>query len=216
MAHGSYSDHLLLSKAYSGWLEALSSGTDYEYVRDSFLHRGTLKMIQGLPVSLRVWCVCVCVCACTGDQCDIISSIQSPLLLPSLPPSLPPPLPSSSLPFPTHYIGMRDQFLSHLQSLGLSKLSSCDTHSHNRGMLRGVLTAGLYPNVMRMAKMLESAGGVKSGGKKRVRNGFKTRSVVLNCSSTAFGLMFVLFVCVLRACLQPRWTGDDSSFLRES
>ena len=48
MAAGCYSDHILISKAYDMWLERRMEGTDAVYVRDHFLHRGTLTMIEGV------------------------------------------------------------------------------------------------------------------------------------------------------------------------
>ena len=48
MATGCYSDHILISKAYDMWLECRKEGTDAVYVRDHFLHRGTLTMIEGV------------------------------------------------------------------------------------------------------------------------------------------------------------------------
>ena len=47
MAGGCYSDHLLVLKAYEQWQMARGSGREAEFVRDSFLHRGTLNMMEG-------------------------------------------------------------------------------------------------------------------------------------------------------------------------
>ena len=49
MAAGCYSDHLLLLKAWSGWREVMGKGEgeEYDYLRQNFLHRGSLRMIEG-------------------------------------------------------------------------------------------------------------------------------------------------------------------------
>ena len=47
MAAGCYSDHLLVIKAYERWQEARREGTEAVFVRENFLHRGTLNMIEG-------------------------------------------------------------------------------------------------------------------------------------------------------------------------
>ena len=47
MAGGCYSDHLLVIKAYEKWQEAKREGSEATFVRDNFLHRGTLHMIEG-------------------------------------------------------------------------------------------------------------------------------------------------------------------------
>ena len=53
MASGCYSDHLLLLKAFAGWQEALQDNQEFVYIRENFLHRGSLRMIEG--VSEGVW-----------------------------------------------------------------------------------------------------------------------------------------------------------------
>ena len=49
MAAGCYSDHLLLLRAWSGWREVMGKGEgeEYDYLRENFLHRGSLRMIEG-------------------------------------------------------------------------------------------------------------------------------------------------------------------------
>ena len=47
MAGGCYSDHLLVIKAYEKWQVAKREGNEATFVRDNFLHRGTLHMIEG-------------------------------------------------------------------------------------------------------------------------------------------------------------------------
>ena len=60
--------------------------------------------------------------------------------------------------------------------LGLKDLEQYNELSSSEAMIRAILTAGLSPNVMKMAKMLESGGhrGHGEGVRKRVRTGFKT------------------------------------------
>ena len=48
MASGCYSDHLLLLKALAGWQEALRENQEFVYIRENFLHRGSLRMIEGM------------------------------------------------------------------------------------------------------------------------------------------------------------------------
>ena len=47
MASGCYSDHLLLLKAFAGWQEALQGNQEFVYIRENFLHRGSLRMSDG-------------------------------------------------------------------------------------------------------------------------------------------------------------------------
>ena len=47
MAAGCYSDHLLVVQAYERWQETRREGTDTSFVRENFLHRGTLTMMEG-------------------------------------------------------------------------------------------------------------------------------------------------------------------------
>ena len=51
MASGCYSDHLLLLKAFAGWQEALQDNQEFVYIRENFLHRGSLRMIEGVSES---------------------------------------------------------------------------------------------------------------------------------------------------------------------
>ena len=48
MASGCYSDHLLLLKAFAGWQEVLQENQEFVYVHENFLHRGSLRMIEGV------------------------------------------------------------------------------------------------------------------------------------------------------------------------
>ena len=71
-------------------------------------------------------------------------------------------------------VGLRSQFKSLLESLGFTNQA---VHSHfaaEDAMVRAVLTAGLYPNVVHLAKMMESGGMRGESQRKHVRNGFKT------------------------------------------
>ena len=47
MSGGCYSDHILVTKAYERWQEARREGKEGEFVRDHFLHRGALNMMEG-------------------------------------------------------------------------------------------------------------------------------------------------------------------------
>ena len=47
MAAGCYSDHLLVVQAYERWQETRREGSDGSFVRENFLHRGTLSMMEG-------------------------------------------------------------------------------------------------------------------------------------------------------------------------
>lgn len=53
-------------------------------------------------------------------------------------------------------------------------VETCNRFSGDEGMIRAALTAGLYPNVVRMAKMVESGGKRGDTVRKRLRHGFKT------------------------------------------
>ena len=104
--------------------------------------------------------------------------LQFPTLFcpPSLPPSLPllPPPPPPPPLLPT---GLRRQFTTHLEELGLKEFEQYNELSASEPMIRAILTAGLNKNVMKMAKMLESGGhrgNTNQPARKRVRNGFKT------------------------------------------
>jgi len=55
MASGCYSDHLLLLKAFAGWQEALQGNQEFVYIRENFLHRGSLRMIDGRWVWVDRW-----------------------------------------------------------------------------------------------------------------------------------------------------------------
>jgi ATP-dependent RNA helicase DHX36 len=118
MAAGCCSDHLLTTRAYNAWQLARKNGTEAAFVRESFLHRGTLTMMEGL----------------------------------------------------------RKQFRIHLEELGLKEFDQYNELSSSEPMVRAILTAGLQPNVMKMAKMLESGGHRPNSSnlRKRVRSGFKT------------------------------------------
>ena len=73
--------------------------------------------------------------------------------------------------------GVRKQFMSHLEELGLIESDHCNQFSSSEAMIRAVLTAGLNWNIMKIAKMMESGGHRGSNSqnvRKRVRNGFKT------------------------------------------
>lgn len=47
-ANGSRSDHVALLNAYNGWMEAMSQSRGREFVKQRFLHWGTLNMIRGM------------------------------------------------------------------------------------------------------------------------------------------------------------------------
>ena len=170
IAAGCYSDHILITRAYGSWQQSKKNGTDSTFVRDSFLHHGTLNMMEG--------------------GCRFPSSVHSltpclPSLIPSFLPFLPllPPLILSLPPFCSLFSipsamasGLRRQFTSHLLELGLKDLDQYNEHSSSDPMIRAILTAGLQPNVMKLAKMMESGGHRGHGDsiRKRVRSGFKT------------------------------------------
>ena len=68
MASGCYSDHLLLLKAFAGWQEALQGNQEFVYIRENFLHRGSLRMIDGSWVWVGVgWWVSVGGCGWEGE-----------------------------------------------------------------------------------------------------------------------------------------------------
>ena len=87
----------------------------------------------------------------------------------SLPLFLPPSLSHTPL-------GLRRQFRNHLQDLGLKDFDQYNSFSTSEPMIRAIITAGLQPNIVKMAKMLESGGSRGHGDstRKRVRPGFKT------------------------------------------
>ena len=193
MAAGCYSDHILVSRAYDQWVESRKKGTDAVYVRESFLHRGTLTMMEGLSLSLYL------PLSRPLSHSLTLSLSLPPSFPPSLPPSLPlslslplspspslplslslspsPSLPPSLSPSLPHLTGLRKQFSSHLVELGLKEFDHYNEFSSSEPMIRAVLTAGLDRSVMKMAKMLESGGHRNNASqtvRKRVRTGFKT------------------------------------------
>ena len=71
--------------------------------------------------------------------------------------------------------GIRKQFLTQLRSFGFDVESDIvNQFSGSEVMVRAVLTAGLYPNIVKVAKMMESGGTRGNYVKRRVRNGCKT------------------------------------------
>ena len=171
IAAGCYSDHILITRAYDSWQQSKKNGTDGVFVRDSFLHHGTLNMMEG---------------ECRFPPPLPFLTVFPPLFLPSFLPFLPLLPPSHSVSpspfcsllsnFSAMSSGLRRQFTSHLLELGLKDLDQYNEHSSSDPMIRAILTAGLQPNVMKLVKMMESGGHRGHGDsiRKRVRSGFKT------------------------------------------
>ncbi len=72
------------------------------------------------------------------------------------------------------FSGLQKQFKRHLEGMGFSGMNRYNQFSWDDNLVRAVLTAGLYPSVVKVAKMVESGGMRGDTQRKRVRPGFST------------------------------------------